>query len=210
MNKLPYMWFLAFVILPGCSSNPGETGPRLELSKVNETVYSAIGAADAPSYENAGHNNNLSFVITSDGVLVVNGGDNYLLAKALHNSIISVTDQPVRLVVNENGQGHAFLGNSYWSQLGIPVIAIVDTNCDPELINMPIPGNDDALKSIALITSKITDSIIDGRNEFLSNAAAAKKEEEAKKEEAAKIAEKKEEVASEAGAAETTPKESKA
>lgn len=123
MNKSPCLWLLTLLILPGCSSVPGETGLRLELSKVNEYVYSAIGAADAPSYENAGHNNNLSFVITSDGVLVVNGGDNYLLAKALHNSIISVTDQPVRLVVNENGQGHAFLGNSYWSELGVPVIA---------------------------------------------------------------------------------------
>ncbi len=110
-------------MLAGCASVSGETGPQLKLSKLNEFVYSAIGVADAPSYENAGHNNNLSFVITSDGVVVVNGGDNYLLAKALHNSIALITDQPVRLVVNENGQGHAFLGNSYWSELGVPVIA---------------------------------------------------------------------------------------
>ena len=75
-------------------------------------VFSAIGATAPPTYENSGHNNNLSFVITGDGVLVVNGGASWQLAEALHAEIKQVTDQPVRLVVNENGQGHAMLGNS--------------------------------------------------------------------------------------------------
>ncbi len=48
-------------------------------------------------------------------------------------------------------------------KLGIPVIAIVDTNCDPELINFPIPGNDDAIRAIKLITSLMADAIIEGR-----------------------------------------------
>lgn len=43
-------------------------------------VWSATGATAPPSYENAGHNNNLSFVVTGDGVVVVNGGASYLLA----------------------------------------------------------------------------------------------------------------------------------
>jgi len=85
-------------------------------------VWSAIGATAPPSYENSGHNNNLSFVITDDGVLVVNGGACYLLAKALHEEIRKVTDQPVKAVVNENGQGHAMLGNGYWVEQGVPVI----------------------------------------------------------------------------------------
>ena len=58
--------------------------------------------------------------------MVVNGGAAYLLAKALHDEIKEITDQPVKLVVNENGQGHAMLGNSYWSELGIPILAHVD------------------------------------------------------------------------------------
>ncbi len=93
-------------------------------------VWSAIGATAPPSYDNAGHNNNLSFVITSDGVLVVNGGACYLLAKALHEEIRALTEQPVRLVVNENGQGHAMLGNSYWAELGVPIIAHTDAAAD--------------------------------------------------------------------------------
>jgi small subunit ribosomal protein S2 len=48
-------------------------------------------------------------------------------------------------------------------KLGIPVVAIVDTNCDPELINFPIPGNDDAIRAIKLITSLMADAIIEGR-----------------------------------------------
>lgn len=125
MKNSGYLWVLLTFVLHGCAEIQVETAPRLKLTKVNDFVYSAIGEANAPSYENAGHNNNLSFVITTEGVLVVNGGDNYLLAKALHSSITAVTDQPVRLVVNENGQGHAFLGNSYWSGLGVPIVAHV-------------------------------------------------------------------------------------
>ena len=89
-------------------------------------VWSAIGATAPPTYENSGHNNNLSFIVTGDGVIVINGGAAYLLAKALHDEIRKITDQPVRLVIDENGQGHAMLGNSYWSEQGVPILAHVD------------------------------------------------------------------------------------
>ena len=89
-------------------------------------VWSAIGATAPGTYANSGHNNNLSFVITDAGVLVVNAGANYLLAKALHDEIKKVTDQPVKYVVLENGQGHAMLGSNYWQEQGVPVIAHVD------------------------------------------------------------------------------------
>lgn len=85
-------------------------------------VYTAIGATAPPTYENSGHNNNLSFVVTGDGVLVVNGGASARLAAALHDEIRAVTDQPVKLVISENGQGHAVLGNSYWRDQGVPVL----------------------------------------------------------------------------------------
>ncbi|HWV46565.1 MAG TPA: 30S ribosomal protein S2, partial [Nitrospira sp.] len=47
-------------------------------------------------------------------------------------------------------------------RLDIPVIAILDSNCDPDNIAYPIPGNDDAIRSIKLITSKIADACIEG------------------------------------------------
>jgi len=100
--------------------------------EVIPNVFSAIGATAPPTYENAGHNNNLSFIITDDGVVVVNGGGSYLLAKALHDEIKVVTDQPVKLVFNENGQGHAMLGNSYWAERGVEIVAHVDAAAEFE------------------------------------------------------------------------------
>jgi small subunit ribosomal protein S2 len=60
-------------------------------------------------------------------------------------------------------------------KLGIPSVAIVDTNCDPELVTCPIPGNDDAIRSIALITQLVADAVVEGR-------AATDKGDEAKRE----------------------------
>jgi len=48
-------------------------------------------------------------------------------------------------------------------RLGIPVIAIVDTNCDPDFVDYVIPGNDDALRAIRLFTTKISDSVLEGQ-----------------------------------------------
>ena len=49
-------------------------------------------------------------------------------------------------------------------KLGIPIVSILDTNCDPDLVDIPIPGNDDAVRSIKLILKSLTDSILDGKN----------------------------------------------
>ncbi|MFC2008759.1 30S ribosomal protein S2 [Chloroflexota bacterium] len=51
-------------------------------------------------------------------------------------------------------------------KVGIPVVAICDTNCNPELIDYPIPANDDAIKAIRLVSSKIADAVIEGRGMF--------------------------------------------
>lgn len=47
--------------------------------------------------------------------------------------------------------------------LGIPIVAIVDTNCDPEEVDYPIPGNDDAIRAVKLLTSKIADAVLEAR-----------------------------------------------
>jgi len=60
-------------------------------------------------------------------------------------------------------------------KLGIPVIAIVDTNCNPEGIDYPIPANDDAVKAIRLICSKIADAIVEGKAEAFSAEDVAAK-----------------------------------
>ncbi len=49
------------------------------------------------------------------------------------------------------------------NKLGIPSVAIVDTNCDPDLIDYLIPGNDDAIRAVRLLTSKIADAVLEGK-----------------------------------------------
>ena len=48
-------------------------------------------------------------------------------------------------------------------KLGIPVVAIVDTNCDPDEVDYVIPGNDDAIRAVKLFASKIADAVLEGR-----------------------------------------------
>ena len=121
-------WSLNSIVL--ASEDIKDKYPQSELYnkpvEVIPNVFSAIGATAPPTYENSGHNNNLSFVITTDGVVVINSGASVRLASALHEEIKNVTDQPVKLVINENGQGHAILGNLYWSQLGVDILAHED------------------------------------------------------------------------------------
>ncbi|RKX52790.1 MAG: 30S ribosomal protein S2 [Thermotoga sp.] len=64
------------------------------------------------------------------------------------------------------------------NKLKIPVVALVDTNCDPDPIDYVIPGNDDAIRATALITSKIADAIIEGRQGYQETLEAQKTEEE--------------------------------
>lgn len=51
-------------------------------------------------------------------------------------------------------------------KLGIPIVSILDTNCDPDLVDIPIPGNDDAVRSIKLILKSLTDSILRGKSKL--------------------------------------------
>ena len=49
-------------------------------------------------------------------------------------------------------------------KLGIPIISLLDTNCDPDAVDIPIPANDDAIRSIKLILGKLADAIYEGRH----------------------------------------------
>ena len=64
-------------------------------------------------------------------------------------------------------------------KLGIPIVAIVDTNCDPDEIDYVIPGNDDAIRAVKLISATMANAIIEGREGRMGAAAAEEKENEA-------------------------------
>jgi rhodanese-related sulfurtransferase/glyoxylase-like metal-dependent hydrolase (beta-lactamase superfamily II) len=130
-------------------------------------VWSAIGATAPGTYENSGHNNNLSFVITDDGVLVVNAGDNYLLAQSLHDEIRKRTSQPVKYVVLENSQGHAMHGSKYWKEQGATIIAHRDAateiakNGYETLAVMRARARDKAFRTELVLPDKTFDDRLD-------------------------------------------------
>ena len=60
-------------------------------------------------------------------------------------------------------------------RMGIPVVSVVDTNCDPDMVDWIIPGNDDALRAIRLFTTKIADSVAEGRTIYEQSQVADQK-----------------------------------
>ena len=84
--------------------------------------------------------------------------------KQLDSNLSGIKDMPglpdLLFVIDSNKEAIAV---KEAKRLGIPVVAIVDTNCDPDEVDWVIPGNDDALRAIRLFTSKIADSVVEGR-----------------------------------------------
>jgi small subunit ribosomal protein S2 len=61
-------------------------------------------------------------------------------------------------------------------KLGIPVIAIIDTNCDPDMVDYKVPGNDDAIRAIRLFCSAIADAVIQGKTQYEQSLVKAKED----------------------------------
>ena len=77
------------------------------------------------------------------------------------NGIKMMTALPdVAIIIDQKREMTAILE---CRKLGIPIVSILDTNCDPDLIDIPIPGNDDAVRSLKLILNSLTDSILRGQ-----------------------------------------------
>ncbi len=76
--------------------------------------------------------------------------------------IKEMTEMPGALFVIDIGKEAIAVAEA--RRVGIPIVALVDSDCDPDLIDYPIPGNDDAIRSIRLVTGRITNAIIEGRN----------------------------------------------
>src|ERR1700759_5875728 len=85
--------------------------------------------------------------------------------KHLDQNLAGIKDMPglpdVLFVIDSNKEAIAV---KEAKRLGIPVVAIVDTNCDPDEVDYVIPGNDDALRAIRLFASKIADAVVEGRS----------------------------------------------
>jgi small subunit ribosomal protein S2 len=91
--------------------------------------------------------------------------------------IKKMTDLPGAMFVIDSAKEEIALVEA--QKLGIPIVAVVDTNGNPENIDYPIPGNDDAVRAIELFTSKIAEAVIEGRKSRLEKELEAPKKEEA-------------------------------
>lgn len=92
------------------------------------------------------------------------------------NGIRDMHRLPAALYVVDTVREHIAVAEA--QKLGIPVIALLDTNCDPDQVDFSIPGNDDAIKSIRLITRLIADAVASGQELRAAKASAAQAEEE--------------------------------
>ena len=93
--------------------------PLPKATKVMDGVYTIVGSQIWHNPSNFGLNNNISFIIFKDGVFVFNAGANPAIAYSVHQQIKRITDKPVKWLAVENNQGHAYLGASYWVDVGV-------------------------------------------------------------------------------------------
>jgi len=96
---------------------------KLKLQKVTEDVYAIVGELGNRTPENLGNNATFGFVVTPEGIVLIDSGGTYQGAQNIDMLIKSITDKPVVTVINTGGQDHRWLGNGYFKEQGAEIIA---------------------------------------------------------------------------------------
>ena len=102
-------------------AQPVLSGP-LEVQRVTDHVYALVGPLGQRSPENLGNNATYGVLVTPDGVLLVDAGASWLGAADIDATIDTITEQPVKWVINTGGQDHRWFGNGYWRDQGAQII----------------------------------------------------------------------------------------
>jgi len=113
----------ALIFLGGLIGNTQTLAATLEVQKVTDDVYAIIGAIGQRAPENLGNNATFGFVVTKDGVVLIDSGGSFKGAQKIHQAIQTITDKKIVLVINSGGQDHRWLGNGYFKQRGAQIIA---------------------------------------------------------------------------------------
>jgi glyoxylase-like metal-dependent hydrolase (beta-lactamase superfamily II) len=117
----------ASCLLPFALAVPAAHAFQPRAEKVVDKVYAIVGPTGQRSVENDGLNANFGFIVTAEGVILIDSGASRLGAKKLAAAIREVTDKPVRWVVNTGSQDHRWLGNDYFASQGAELIALART-----------------------------------------------------------------------------------
>lgn len=114
-----------FIVLLSLLSSPIWAAGKniLSLKQVTNNVWSIVGPLTNRNKENLGNNATFGFVVTKDGVVLIDSGGSYKGAQELHKLIKTVTNKPIRYVINSGGQDHRWFGNDYFSSLGAKIIS---------------------------------------------------------------------------------------
>lgn len=112
-----------------------------ETVPVGDNVYALVGDLGQRSPKNLGHNMTSGFIVTAQGVVVIDTGASLLGAQAIHAAVRKITDKPVIYAINTGGQDHRWLGNDYFKGQGAKLVAAEATIADmrtrgPEQIAM--------------------------------------------------------------------------
>jgi glyoxylase-like metal-dependent hydrolase (beta-lactamase superfamily II) len=95
----------------------------LEIQKVTDQVYALVGENKQRSKENLANNATFGVIVTNEGVVLVDPGGSWKGAAAIKKAIATITDKPVKIVINSGGQDHRWLGNGFWKKQGAKIIA---------------------------------------------------------------------------------------
>lgn len=124
----------------------------LEVQKISDSVYALVGEMAQRSPQNLGNNSTHGVVILKSGVLLVDSGGSYQGAQAIEKAIQSVTDKPVKWIVNTGGQDHRWFGNGYFKAKGAVIYAaesaVADqkAHCEQKLSGMAMLIGEDKFK----------------------------------------------------------------
>ncbi len=98
--------------------------------EIDAGVYAFVGETGPRTIANEGMNATTGFIVTDAGVVVIDSGSSAQVARKVAAAIRSVTDRPIKYVINTGGQDHRWLGNSHFADLNIPVLASEKTAAD--------------------------------------------------------------------------------
>ena len=125
MNRMTVL----LAISMACASTVSMAWDAVPL-KVDEGIYAFVGETGPRTVANEGMNATTGFVVTDAGVVVIDSGSSRQVAQKIEAAIRTVTDRPIRYVINTGGQDHRWLGNSHFADLGIPLLASAKTAGD--------------------------------------------------------------------------------
>ncbi len=97
---------------------------QLDTRQVADGVYALVGSTQNRTYDNHALNNTLGFVVTADGVALIDSGASMQGAQLIEDTVRAVSDKPIRWVINLGVQDHRWLGNAYFADRGAKIVAL--------------------------------------------------------------------------------------